>query len=103
MPLAVAGARSFPTVVPGWDNTPRSGASGVVLHRATPELFKAQVAWAVAEVCRERPPEQGLIFVKSWNEWARATTSSPTAATVVRFSRHFKQESQKARRDLRNG
>ena len=30
----------YPTVIPNWDNTPRSGLNGFVLHNSTPELFK---------------------------------------------------------------
>ncbi len=30
----------YPTVLPNWDNTPRSGLNGLVLHGSTPELFK---------------------------------------------------------------
>lgn len=30
----------FPTMMPNWDHTPRSGRGGTVLHNATPELFE---------------------------------------------------------------
>src|SRR4051794_19003946 len=29
----------YPTVIPNWDNTPRSGRRGLVLHGSTPALF----------------------------------------------------------------
>ena len=77
MPLGIADGPSFPTVIPGFDNTPRSGAGGVVLHGADPLLFEWQVARAVAHVVSEHPMGQRVIFVKSWNEWAEGNYLEP--------------------------
>jgi len=66
----------YPCVIPGWDNTPRSGVRGVVLHGATPELFGCHVREAVAQV-RSYPPERRIVFIKSWNEWAEGNYMEP--------------------------
>jgi len=66
----------YPCVVPGWDNTPRVGLDGIVLHEATPELFEQQVRRAVARVA-DLPPERRLVFAKSWNEWAEGNYLEP--------------------------
>jgi lipopolysaccharide biosynthesis protein len=66
----------YPCLIPNWDNTPRSGSSGVVLHQSTPELFKAQVRKAL-ELTKDLPKEHQIIFVKSWNEWAEGNHLEP--------------------------
>ena len=66
----------FPSVMPGWDNTPRSGRHGVVVHGATPERFATHVKAAV-ENLNSMPASQRLLFVKSWNEWAEGNHMEP--------------------------
>ena len=70
------GADSLPCLLPNWDNTPRSGRGGAVLHNSTPELFGEMVERAVDAVSL-RPREERLIFVKSWNEWAEGNHLEP--------------------------
>jgi lipopolysaccharide biosynthesis protein len=85
-PQLLPGVKSLPCVLPGFDNTPRSGAGGVVLHGATPEEFRGQVERAVAAVA-ELPSEERIIFVKSWNEWAEGNYLEPDR----RYGRGFLQ------------
>ncbi len=66
----------FPVVVPNWDNTPRAGRRGTVLQGTTPALFKALMIKATTLVAR-KPPEERLIFIKSWNEWAEGNYLEP--------------------------
>jgi lipopolysaccharide biosynthesis protein len=71
-----AGVIRYPCVVPGWDNTPRSGVNGIVLSGATPELFARHVRAAAAQVAGH-DAERRLVFVKSWNEWAEGNYLEP--------------------------
>jgi lipopolysaccharide biosynthesis protein len=73
-----------PCVYPNWDNTPRSGRGGVVLHGATPEKFAQNLRQAVASVA-DRSPEERLVWVKSWNEWAEGNHLEPD----LRFGRSW--------------
>jgi lipopolysaccharide biosynthesis protein len=66
----------FPCVYPNWDNTPRSGARGLVAHGSSPERFGVHVADAVKRLGR-LPASQRLLFVKSWNEWAEGNHLEP--------------------------
>lgn len=66
----------YPCVVPNWDNSPRSGANGLVLHGSTPELFRIQFKKAV-ELAADFTPENRFIFIKSWNEWAEGNHLEP--------------------------
>lgn len=34
---------TIPTIIPNWDHSPRSGAKGVILTGATPQLFRKHV------------------------------------------------------------
>lgn len=68
--------RSYPCVVPNWDNSPRSGTRAVVLHNSTPDLFRRHVREAVRLVA-DRRLEDRIVFVKSWNEWAEGNYLEP--------------------------
>lgn len=61
----------FPTVCPGWDNTPRRNRGAVVLTGATPERYEQWVAHTVAST---RSP---ILFVNAWNEWAEGAHLEP--------------------------
>jgi hypothetical protein len=65
-----------PSVIPNWDNTPRSGRGGMILAGSTPELFGLQVRRA-CELIAEKPAGHRLVFVKSWNEWAEGNYLEP--------------------------
>lgn len=76
----------FPCVIPNWDNTPRSGTNGLVLHGSTPELFRLHLRRAM-EIIRPNPPEEKIVFIKSWNEWAEGNHLEPD----LRFGRAYLQ------------
>jgi lipopolysaccharide biosynthesis protein len=67
---------SHPCVYPNWDNTPRSGRQGLVITHSGPEAFKSHAQTAVRSLS-DRPFEQRLLFVKSWNEWAEGNYLEP--------------------------
>lgn len=68
--------RFLPSVLSGWDNTPRSAERGVVYEGLTPDLFKTHLQSAVDRV-RNRPREHSIVFLKSWNEWAEGNVVEP--------------------------
>jgi hypothetical protein len=72
------GQRFLPSVLSGWDNTPRSGERGLVYDGMTPELFRQLMQKAVDRV-KDRPREKRIVFVKSWNEWAEGNILEPDA------------------------
>ncbi|MEA2685177.1 MAG: hypothetical protein QOE93_372, partial [Actinomycetota bacterium] len=61
---------------PNWDNTPRSGRMGLVLHSSTPKRFRVHVRAALDHLATV-PPDDRLLFVKSWNEWAEGNHLEP--------------------------
>jgi lipopolysaccharide biosynthesis protein len=76
----------YPCVIPNWDNTPRSGKNGLVLHGSNPELFRKHFQKALKNV-KDMPPEQKIIFIKSWNEWAEGNHLEPD----IRFGKGYLQ------------
>ena len=66
----------YPSIVPGWDNTARAGPKGIVLHGSTPELFAEHVR-DIFDSVADRPAEDRIVFVKSWNEWAEGNYLEP--------------------------
>jgi Glycosyltransferase WbsX len=89
MPVLLPGRMSYPCVVPQWDNTPRSGKRGVVLHGASPPVFEAQVRRGL-ELMADRDFEHRVIFVKSWNEWAEGNYLEPDRRYGRAFLEAFK-------------
>lgn len=73
-----------PCVVPNWDDTPRIGRWGTVIHQSSPDLFAAHVRHAL-QLIKDRPKERRLVFLKSWNEWAEGNYLEPDA----RFGRGY--------------
>ena len=66
----------FPTIVPNWDHSPRSGKEGVVFHNSTPETFGRHVSEVIHAV-ENKEKEYKLVFLKSWNEWAEGNYMEP--------------------------
>ena len=66
----------FPCVMPGWDNTSRTGLNGVVWMNPSPGLFGEHLRQAIKRV-EKSPPESQIIIVKSWNEWAEGNYLEP--------------------------
>ncbi len=68
--------KEIPSIAPNWDNTPRSGNFGFVLHGSTPELFRKILKRAIKLVA-DKPADEKIIFLKSWNEWAEGNYLEP--------------------------
>jgi hypothetical protein len=66
----------FPSIIPGWDHSARSGREGLVMLDSTPEFFEKHVKEAV-EVVKNKDVDHRIIFIKSWNEWAEGNYMEP--------------------------
>lgn len=80
----------YPTIIPQWDRTPRSGKKGVVYYNCTPELFGTHVENALTYI-ENKPSEHKILFLKSWNEWAEGNYVEPD----LRYGNSFLRELQK--------
>lgn len=71
-----AGYPTYDTVFPSWDNTPRRGADGVVLHNSSPEAYGQWLTTAI-ERAQHRPEDERLVFINAWNEWGEGCHLEP--------------------------
>lgn len=80
----------YPSIVPNWDNTPRYGPHGQLLHESTPELFRTVIRAGLAQCPSE--PEERILFVKSWNEWAEGNYLEPDAVHGLGYLEALRDE-----------
>lgn len=68
----------YPGVNPGWDNEPRRPGRGRTLLHASPRGYRDWLARAIERV-QARVPQQRLVFINAWNEWAEGAVLEPDA------------------------
>ncbi len=66
----------FPTLIPNWDHSPRSGKNGYILYNSTPSLFKKHIAEVLSTV-KNKNENENFVFLKSWNEWGEGNYMEP--------------------------
>lgn len=66
----------FPTMLPNWDHTPRSGVNGDLFTNSTPKLFEEH-AVQVLEYIKDKQVDRQICFLKSWNEWGEGNYMEP--------------------------
>lgn len=66
----------YPTIVPNWDHTPRSGRFGRVFQDATPSLFGKHMD-QVFSYLKQKSLDDQIVFLKSWNEWGEGNYVEP--------------------------
>jgi lipopolysaccharide biosynthesis protein len=74
----------FRSIFVGWDNTPRRSTDGIIVINNTPEAFGVGLK-RIVESVRSCPPEERLIFVNAWNEWAEGNHLEPDQRYGLRF------------------
>lgn len=66
----------YPTLMPNWDHTPRSGAKGYLFTNSTPELFQKHCEDVLSKISSKKEENQ-IVFLKSWNEWGEGNYMEP--------------------------
>ena len=66
----------FPTIIPGWDRSPRAGKRAIIWYNNRPEYFKKQVKMAL-DLVKDKPEERRIIFLMAWNEWGESNYMEP--------------------------
>jgi hypothetical protein len=67
---------AYPSIVPQWDRSPRSGRNSVIYTGSTPELFKQHINEAL-KIIENKPADRKILFLRSWNEWAEGNYVEP--------------------------
>ena len=66
----------YPTILSGYDRSPRSGKNAQIYCNYTPDSFESHVNSAIDAV-KDKDDEHKIIFLKSWNEWAEGNYMEP--------------------------
>jgi hypothetical protein len=74
----------YPTIIPNWDHTPRSGRNGVVYHNSTSESFEKHCI-KVLNVVKKKSKKNQIVFLKSWNEWGEGNYMEPDLKNGKKF------------------
>lgn len=64
----------IPSLIPGFDHSPRSGKNGYIVHGSTPALFQKHVK-EVLNIIKKK--ENKIVMLRSWNEWGEGNYMEP--------------------------
>ncbi len=68
----------FRGVCPSWDNTPRRRGNGIIFGNSSPHGYQEWLYNSVIDtVMRLNNPDERLVFVNAWNEWAEGSYLEP--------------------------
>ena len=68
----------FRGATPSWDNTARKKNKGKVFHNSCPKLFEKWLTNALVDTLQHHPhPDEQLVFINAWNEWAEGAHLEP--------------------------
>ena len=70
------GPHEYPIICADWDNTPRSGVDGMLFSDFSMELFE-KVCTHAFNATNNKPCEEKIVLIKSWNEWAEGNYIEP--------------------------
>lgn len=68
--------QDFPCVFVGWDNSPRRGRDGIILTNTSTSVFESVLDETVRSLST-KPPQEQIIFLNAWNEWAEGNHLEP--------------------------
>jgi hypothetical protein len=69
--------KHYPCIMPSWDNTSRRSSGATIYVNSTPEGYGEWAYQQLKKLGRYTPPQEHLIFVNSWNEWAEGSQLEP--------------------------
>ena len=74
----------YPTIIPNWDRSPRSGKMATIWYNNSPSAFMKQVKQAL-DIIEHKQDEHKIIFLMSWNEWAEGNYMEPD----IKFGKEY--------------
>ena len=66
----------YPTLLAGYDRSPRAGRRAIIFYNFTPETWKEHVKKGISSVLN-KDYEHRIVMVKSWNEWGESNYLEP--------------------------
>ena len=69
--------KKFRCLFPGWDNEARKPGRGTTFINASPLKFQQWLAYLFCFTQRHFNPDERLVFINAWNEWAEGAHLEP--------------------------
>lgn len=66
----------YPTLLPNWDRSARSGKKARIYVESTPDVFRKQLKEALSLI-ESKEDQHKILFLMSWNEWAEGNYVEP--------------------------
>lgn len=66
----------YPTLLPGYDRSPRSGRRAQIYYNNTPKLFGRHIDDVMQHIA-QKPADRRIVLLKSWNEWGEGNYIEP--------------------------
>lgn len=66
----------YPSILPQWDRSPRTGKNEGIYVNSTPENFSKHLADAI-ELIKNKKCDHKILFLRSWNEWGEGNYVEP--------------------------
>ena len=80
--------QNIPTIIPGWDHSPRGGKKSLILTDYTPETFENHLHDAFKLLSKKK---NKLCFIKAWNEWGEGNHLEPDLKYGLAFLETLKR------------
>jgi hypothetical protein len=83
----------YPSICPGWDNSPRRGKDAtLILHDNDPKYFEKWYGKIINEF-KPFSKDENFIFINAWNEWAEGNHLEPCTKYGLDFLQAIKRNS----------
>ncbi|WP_051173185.1 glycoside hydrolase family 99-like domain-containing protein [Thermodesulfobacterium hveragerdense] len=69
--------RYIRTALVSWDNTPRRQDQATIFAFSSPYLYKKWLSFLIKKTFEAKFPEERLVFINAWNEWAEGNHLEP--------------------------
>jgi Glycosyltransferase WbsX len=85
----------YPSIIPNWDHSPRSGRMGHVFHNSNPTSFKVHVK-NVLNTVKNKNKDHQVILLRSWNEWGEGNYMEPD----LKYGKQYLEALRDAKKEL---
>ena len=83
----------YPTLLAGYDRSPRAGRAAQIFYNFTPESWRKHIR-DVFQYITNKEPEENIVMLKSWNEWGESNYVEPDLKYGTAFLDALKEEIQ---------
>jgi Glycosyltransferase WbsX len=85
----------YPSIIPNWDHSPRSGRMGHIFHNSNPTSFKVHVKKVLNKV-KNKNKDRQVILLRSWNEWGEGNYMEPD----LKYGKQYLEALRDAKKEL---